>query len=568
MLQKYRQRQNVQQKNVLQRDNIIQNLNIVEQCKHVYLCRPLCKNYIAFRKDTTLYYTNLIGDLVTDALNRNMMNLFLERYEQDLNLFVTYDDIEIISLYENHNEVIRDLPNSLRILDIMNSVCTRMELSEANKEKIEMIFFCKTNMDMIPDIGECRKLKTLKINQSNLSNFNQELPFCLKELNFDRNLLKNEEFHFEKIQPFIVEQDNTKKFKLSLNDNYFNRDEIPMEYKNWCYLLRQGTYVFQRVNFYNVHEDNIRNQVFQIHLEINGIETVEKVKNVLKGNGQTVHISSINRSVVNSIEFLKEYCKINKYNIEKLDITLISQDCTIQNNQKEFNNFIQRKPYLKSFLIEHFELEAKHSIMHLTYKELFELVWTVIINHKEKSDLLERLKYELEDSFEMCFTGCMNRLINSLVGFVDGVKVSISYKEEIQMSIQRSLEKINNFIEENPKQGNNLSKEDIHKKLQEFMFNIRELFVDIPIDIIENEKITPEYGQSWMENIVELYESHFEKYMIEWNNEKEAEILWTDDVVWFDVEQKILMKIGKRNENGEISFFQEPFSPMGLFITL
>jgi hypothetical protein len=162
----------------------------------------------------------------------------------------------------------------------------------------------------------------------------------------------------------------------------------------------------------------------------------------------------------------------------------------------------------------------------------------------------------------------MNRLINSLVGFVDGVKVSISYKEEIQMSIQRSLEKINNFIEENPKQGNNLSKEEIHKKLQEFMFNIRELFVDIPIDIIENEKITPEYGQSWMENIVELYESHFEKYMIEWNNIKQAEILWTDDVVWFDVEQKILMKIGKRNENGEICFFQEPFSPMGLFITL
>jgi hypothetical protein len=102
----------------------------------------------------------------------------------------------------------------------------------------------------------------------------------LKELNFDRNLLKNEEFHFEKIQPFIVEQDNTKKFKLSLNDNYFNRDEIPMEYRNWCYLLRQGTYVFQRVNFYNVHEDNIRNQVFQIPLEIDGIETVEKVKNV------------------------------------------------------------------------------------------------------------------------------------------------------------------------------------------------------------------------------------------------------------------------------------------------
>jgi hypothetical protein len=179
------------------------------------------------------------------------------------------------------------------------------------------------------------------------------------------------------------------------------------------------------------------------------------------------------------------------------------------------------------------------------------------MNHKEKENLLLRLDQELMDSIGFCFTGCINRLINVLVGFVDGIKVSISYKEEIQMSIQVILKKIHLFIAQYDI-SNNLFKTDynmllqnekiskkyldkndkiemnkIYKQMSEFVWEADELFCGIPEDIIKTEHINENYKMAWIDSIVELMENTFGKNILTINN-FEYEILWNNDIVITD----------------------------------
>jgi hypothetical protein len=84
------------------------------------------------------------------------------------------------------------------------------------------------------------------------------------------------------------------------------------------------------------------------------------------------------------------------------------------------------------------------SIHKITFHILFERIVRIIVNHKEqRMNLTERLKTELTDSIGYCFTGRINRMVNSLVGIIDGIKVSFSYKEQIMIESQMIIKRIN-----------------------------------------------------------------------------------------------------------------------------
>ena len=51
---------------------------------------------------------------------------------------------------------------------------------------------------------------------------------------------------------------------------------------------------------------------------------------------------------------------------------------------------------------------------------------------------------ELHESIGLCFTGRMNRLVNSLAGIVDGIKVSFSVAEQLQLESSKIIERLNN----------------------------------------------------------------------------------------------------------------------------
>jgi len=89
-------------------------------------------------------------------------------------------------------------------------------------------------------------------------------------------------------------------------------------------------------------------------------------------------------------------------------------------------------------------VETTHQLFGTTFAELLEMVVRIAKHHPQSSDVLERIRIELKDAEGKCFMGRMNRLINALVGFVDGVYVGISSREQIQMEIQQILQKLVN----------------------------------------------------------------------------------------------------------------------------
>jgi len=59
-----------------------------------------------------------------------------------------------------------------------------------------------------------------------------------------------------------------------------------------------------------------------------------------------------------------------------------------------------------------------------------------------KYDLMERVRFEIMDAKPHCFTRKVNSLVSVLVGIVDGVAVTISKREEVQINIENIIKKL------------------------------------------------------------------------------------------------------------------------------
>ena len=74
-------------------------------------------------------------------------------------------------------------------------------------------------------------------------------------------------------------------------------------------------------------------------------------------------------------------------------------------------------------------------------------MWNRIRSNENKNELVKILDSEIEAGNGLCFTGKINRLINTLNGFYDDIKVNISDKEQINNWMIILKNKYNNLIE-------------------------------------------------------------------------------------------------------------------------
>jgi len=81
------------------------------------------------------------------------------------------------------------------------------------------------------------------------------------------------------------------------------------------------------------------------------------------------------------------------------------------------------------------------SIHGVTYKELLTRMYVVVSEHKDRAGLEEIMRDDIRVSIGYCFTGRFTRLINVLTGFVEGVGVSLSPKEQMQGRIAQVVSK-------------------------------------------------------------------------------------------------------------------------------
>lgn len=131
-------------------------------------------------------------------------------------------------------------------------------------------------------------------------------------------------------------------------------------------------------------------------------------------NSQNVHLTSVQNSATSAVKIILQSKRRPNY---------------LQEIQHTFA--IRRLP-AHSALSDWCSESHVHSVHGITYGELLQHVWSIIWNHNNRSELTKILYDELQASTGLCSTGRFTRTINALTGFVNGIVVTISDKEELQ----------------------------------------------------------------------------------------------------------------------------------------
>lgn len=165
----------------------------------------------------------------------------------------------------------------------------------------------------------------------------------------------------------------------------------------------------------------------------------------LVNNGQTVHISSINKAICKSITLINELAKKYQPLLNPLDYIIKRKNVLKRAYDYIFSMFRHLDDditYTNPSVLEWFASQQIHSLHQITFAQLFEKVVRIIIHHEHKEGLIERLREELKEAIGLCFTGRMNRLVNSLSGIVEGITVSFSIEEQIQLESQQIIKRL------------------------------------------------------------------------------------------------------------------------------
>jgi hypothetical protein len=332
-----------------------------------------------------------------NVFNRGLMNILLEPYQELEGIHYTYDDISTIirNYYRGDDEIIIDFPKNLKKLEINSS---SMRYMPDFPLIIEKIIIRSSLMRLInDDFTKYPDLKQLELGV--LLNLNPIFPPHL----------------YKKIKINIQERDMDI-YRGGLNQLIA---EGAADYRDY----RDGR--------------DVTYQPIPITLE----PDVNKLAHLIN-NGQSVHISSINKEICKSITLINELASKHPLVEKPLDYMIKPKNLLKRVYDYIFSMYGNEITYTNPSVLEWFNSTEIHSLHQITFATLFEKVVRIIIHHEHKEGLIERLREELTEAMGMCFTGRMNRLVNSLSGIVEGIKVSFSIEEQIQLESQKIIERL------------------------------------------------------------------------------------------------------------------------------
>lgn len=160
---------------------------------------------------------------------------------------------------------------------------------------------------------------------------------------------------------------------------------------------------------------------------INELGTYNAENKTIYGNSQNVHTDEIEKSVIDTLEFLhkQQQSNINKYSFEsiKKDIDTLLK---LEENKKytEKINISLNRIYLD---------RALYSKYNCTLMSIFIRIWAYIQSNVEhKEEMIKRLLEELYETADTCSSGYISRLINCISGFGDeNIGIRISWEDQI-----------------------------------------------------------------------------------------------------------------------------------------
>lgn len=185
-------------------------------------------------------------------------------------------------------------------------------------------------------------------------------------------------------------------------------------------------------------------------------ENTQKAKNILASlgningiaktvfeNSQNVHSASIEKSVMKSIK------KIMVMHIEK-NYSFASIKSIVKKIYKEKNAYVENtrlcgwcsdkdctRVCLKATMYTNLKMTLNriyldniiYTKLYITLVKLFEKIFSIIMEHEYKEELLVRLYQELDEMYDTCSSGYISRLVNILSGYCETIK--ISWEEQI-----------------------------------------------------------------------------------------------------------------------------------------
>lgn len=197
---------------------------------------------------------------------------------------------------------------------------------------------------------------------------------------------------------------------------------------------------------------NTRADSTDLLLKFSSNETLNEARNIIKelgkkgriegekgfgfyGNAQNVHTSEISDSVEKSIE------KLQSYDILKVNNNLINIDYI----QKEIFVFIDENKLgfdKEKIMIALNRISMDNSFYGQTNATLSLVLlktWSFIIHHEHSNEIKKRLCEELELTFDLCSSGFLTGIINSLSSY--GFEMKISWRDQIISNFSGRLNK-------------------------------------------------------------------------------------------------------------------------------
>lgn len=329
----------------------------------------------------------VINESSADIFNRGIVNVLLEPYQELEGIVYTYDDISTIILnhYREYRYELYDFPKNLKKLEINHS--SMLALPQF-PQSIEKIIIRSSFIRLSEDFTKYPNLKQLEL-----------VVYSDIDSVYPANLYK--------------------KIKIFQKDN---------NYGALTQLIAEG-----------VADPDYRDGR-DVTLELPNANAIEHLVN----NGQSVHISSINKAICKSITLINELAEKHPQVENPIDYMIKPKNVLKRVNDYIFSMYGNEITYTNPSVLEWFNSTEIHSLHQITFAQLFEKVVRIIIHHEHKEGLLERLREELTEAMGLCFTGRMNRLVNSLSGIVEGIKVSFSIEEQIQLESQQIIERLTN----------------------------------------------------------------------------------------------------------------------------
>lgn len=338
-----------------------------------------------------------VFDINNDVIEQETGDTLLTRIRENLKPVqkIIYDDRENV-----HNTTL-----NTSIISTCRSLMKMMTSSVTFDEKYKILVFDKDTVESV-------KIKLL----SALNSTNQKKPIRLNQLKIYGD---NETEQLQSRMQFKISSDDSATWDENAVVSRFKQSDKHF-YKNVMYL---NDYLFPE--------------------HINRTRNLEKI--FIVTNTWLHFISESNP------DELQLYLSLT--NIENADIIWFNR----HQIKRELNSVIE-SPDLENFVIkvknhlfpfddsktELFKKIKIGTFADMDLHEILNAVWKFIQQHEHKTEMLKRLREELDDSFGVCCSGIAARLVNSIQGFFDeathpSLKIKIDINDEMKSKLNRLI---------------------------------------------------------------------------------------------------------------------------------